>query len=94
MPAKMPESSNKGDNDYYFHGKWYGGFTYVDLLYPGVTEKFIRETMAGYEKSTFHHSMKKLGIGKRYVIITPKPFCSFLSKGGQSHIMSTARKKG
>jgi hypothetical protein len=41
---------NKGDNDYYFHGKWYGGFTYVDLLYPGVTEKFIGETMSGYEK--------------------------------------------
>jgi hypothetical protein len=40
----------KGDNDYYFHGKWYGGFTYVDLLVPGVTEKFIKATMEGYEK--------------------------------------------
>jgi hypothetical protein len=29
---------------------WYGGFTYVDLLYKGVTEKFIEITMAGYEK--------------------------------------------
>jgi len=30
---------------------WYGGFTYVDLLYPGVTQKFIDITMTkGYEK--------------------------------------------
>jgi hypothetical protein len=31
---------------------WYGGFTYVDLLYKGVTEKFIDITMTrGYEKN-------------------------------------------
>lgn len=31
---------------------WYGGFTYVDLLYKGVTEKFLDLTMTkGYEKS-------------------------------------------
>ena len=29
---------------------WYGGFSYVDLLYPGVTQKFINVTMSGYEK--------------------------------------------
>lgn len=29
---------------------WYGGFPYVDLLYPGVTDTFIRATMEGYEK--------------------------------------------
>lgn len=29
---------------------WYGGFSYVDLLYPGVTQKFIQITMSGYEK--------------------------------------------
>ena len=29
---------------------WYGGFSYVDLLYPGVTQKFIKLTMTGYEK--------------------------------------------
>jgi hypothetical protein len=35
-----------------YNGKsdWYGGFSYVDLLYPGVTEKFIERTMTGYEK--------------------------------------------
>ncbi len=36
-----------------YNGKsdWYGGFSYVDLLYPGVTEKFIKTTMTGYEKN-------------------------------------------
>jgi hypothetical protein len=36
-----------------YHGKsdWYGGFSYVDLLYPGVTQKFIDVTMKGYEKN-------------------------------------------
>jgi hypothetical protein len=29
---------------------WYGGFSYVDLLYPGVTQKFIDVTMKGYEE--------------------------------------------
>ena len=35
-----------------YNGKsdWYGGFSYVDLLYPGVTQKFINVTMSGYEK--------------------------------------------
>ncbi len=32
---------------------WYGGFTYVDLLYKGVTQKFMELTMTkGYEKNT------------------------------------------
>jgi len=31
---------------------WYGGFSYVDLLYKGVTEKFIDITMTrGYERN-------------------------------------------
>ena len=31
---------------------WYGGFTYVDLLFPGVTQKFMDVTMKrGYEKN-------------------------------------------
>ena len=52
--------SEKGKTGNYFlftktyHGKseWYGGFTYIDLLYPGVTEKFIELTMKGYEEYT------------------------------------------
>ena len=45
------------DEHYVFHRTygaeswWYGGFPYVDLLYPGVTDTFIRATMEGYEKS-------------------------------------------
>lgn len=35
---------------YYGKSGWYGGFSYVDLLYPGVTQKFIELTMKGYEK--------------------------------------------
>ncbi|TVR70041.1 MAG: hypothetical protein EA408_11830 [Marinilabiliales bacterium] len=30
--------------------KWYAGYSYVDLLYPGVTEKFMEITMQGYEE--------------------------------------------
>jgi len=41
---------------------WYGGFTYVDLLKKGVTEKFMEVTMTrGYEKhnaSDFGHTVK------------------------------------
>ncbi len=49
------EAGKKGN--YYLFSKtyerkspWYGGFSYVDLLYPGVTQKFIDVTMPGYER--------------------------------------------
>ncbi|RHJ84773.1 glycosyl hydrolase [Parabacteroides sp. AM08-6] len=48
--------SNKGE--YYLYKKtylgksdWYGGYSYVDLLVPGVTDKFLETTMKGYEKT-------------------------------------------
>jgi len=31
-------------------GPWYGGKSYVDLLYPGVTEKFLSITMDAYKR--------------------------------------------
>ena len=34
---------------YYPVSDWYAGFSYVDLLKPGVTEKFIEITMSGYK---------------------------------------------
>jgi hypothetical protein len=44
--------------EYYLYSKtyagksdWYGGFSYVDLLLPGVTKKFLDITMSGYEKT-------------------------------------------
>jgi hypothetical protein len=48
----------KQPGDYYGFSKWYypddqglfGGFSYVDLLAYGITEKFIRTTMRGYEE--------------------------------------------
>ncbi|MDR2681352.1 MAG: hypothetical protein LBC47_11150 [Tannerella sp.] len=36
---------------YYGKSDWYGGYSYVDLLASGVTEKFIEVTMKGYEKT-------------------------------------------
>ncbi|MFW5822826.1 MAG: glycosyl hydrolase [Tangfeifania sp.] len=50
------EIGNEGEycvldlNDYE-RSKWFGGYSYVDLLKPGVTEKFIEITMPGYEKT-------------------------------------------
>jgi hypothetical protein len=35
---------------YYGKSPWYGGYSYIDLLCPGVTEKFIEITMEGYRK--------------------------------------------
>ena len=54
-----PSGRNGKPGPYYIFRKsypgtspWYGGFTYVDLLYPGVTEKFLELTMTkGYEKN-------------------------------------------
>ncbi|MDR0348024.1 MAG: hypothetical protein LBH90_00845 [Tannerella sp.] len=36
---------------YYEKSDWYGGYSYVDLLVAGVTEKFIDLTMKGYENT-------------------------------------------
>ncbi len=37
--------------DDFARSPWYGGFSYVDLLAKGVTEKFIDITFTGYKKS-------------------------------------------
>ncbi len=36
---------------YYPVRDWYAGYSYVDLIKPGVTEKFIEVTMDGYEQT-------------------------------------------
>ncbi|AWO01974.1 hypothetical protein DLD77_09830 [Chitinophaga alhagiae] len=36
---------------YYGKSGWYGGFSYVDLMVKGVTEKFLELTMKGYEQT-------------------------------------------
>jgi hypothetical protein len=60
-----------------FYGKsdWYGGFSYVDLIMPGVTQKFIETTMTGYEKS----------IGEEFGKVVPGVFTDepeIVSSGG------------
>ncbi len=51
------EKGNKGtyyvfEKTYPGKSPWYGGFSYVDLLYEGVTDKFLELTMTnGYERN-------------------------------------------
>ena len=60
---------------YYSKSDWHGGYSYVDLLVPGVTEKFIEITMAGYEK-TFKNEFGKTVPG----IFTDEP--NIVTSGG------------
>lgn len=46
--------------DYYQKSPWYGGYSYVDLMAKGVTEKFIEVTMSGYEKTLGHEFGKTI----------------------------------
>ncbi|MDR3094057.1 MAG: hypothetical protein LBU62_05380 [Bacteroidales bacterium] len=57
ITEKMKDEAGKNGNYYLFsktyYGKsaWYGGYSYVDVIYPGVTQKFLEVTMPGYEKA-------------------------------------------
>lgn len=56
ISASLESFANiKGDyylykKTYYGRSDWYGGYSYVDVMVKGVTEKFIELTMNGYEK--------------------------------------------
>ena len=56
ITTNLQSEAGKKGNYYLFsktyHGKskWTAGFSYVDLLVPGVTEKFIELTFPGYER--------------------------------------------
>jgi hypothetical protein len=56
LAGKLQDEKGKRGNYYLFaksyqrKSPWFGGFSYVDLLYPGVTEKFIDVTLNGYER--------------------------------------------
>ncbi len=39
---------------------WHGGRCYVDLLYPGVTEKFLEITMEAYRREVGHEFGKRI----------------------------------
>ncbi len=78
---KLDEEKNK-EGDYYLYTKkyyeklgWHGGFSYVDLLHEGVTEKFIELTMTGY-KNAFGKEFGKTVPG----IFTDEP--NIVSPGG------------
>jgi len=56
ITAEVSDHAGK-EGSYYLYkdhyeqaSSWTGGRPYVDLMYPGVTEKFIEITMSGYEK--------------------------------------------
>jgi len=57
--SKSFNSYKNKNGDYYLFKKvynvlnnpWHGGFCYVDLMAPGVTEKFLEITMKGYENT-------------------------------------------
>jgi hypothetical protein len=58
LPHSGLEAERRRQGEYYLVRKgydrpspWYGGFSYVDLLYPGVTEKFIEITLDGYKRT-------------------------------------------
>ena len=67
-PNIATENGQKGTY-YIFHktypskSPWYGGFTYVDLLYKGVTEKFLDVTMTkGYERNKADFGNTLMGV--------------------------------
>lgn len=58
VPVSGPTDVPAGAREFYLFkkvwypkSKWFAGFSYVDLLYPGVTRKFIQVTMRGYERA-------------------------------------------
>jgi len=54
---KLDQEKNKTGSyylykkSYYKKAPWNGGYSYVDLLYEGVTEKFLEVTMTGYKNA-------------------------------------------
>lgn len=93
-----------------FYGKsdWYGGFSYVDLMVKGVTEKFIEVTMKEYEKSFGNEFGKTVpGIfsdepnievqGRGNIRWTPDLFTTFKNKWGYDltpHLVSLFDETG
>jgi hypothetical protein len=81
------------NKEYYWKSPWYGGYSYVDLMVKGVTEKFIDVTMSGYEKSIgseFGHTIRGIfsdeanieAQGEGNIRWTPDLFVTFRQKWG------------
>ena len=69
VTANLNQETGQKGNYYIFrktyHEKslWYGGYSYVDLLHKGVTEKFMDITMTkGYEKNSADFGETLLGV--------------------------------
>ncbi|MEX2369860.1 MAG: glycosyl hydrolase [Bacteroidales bacterium] len=88
---------------YYPVTDWYAGYSYVDLLKPGVTEKFIEVTMTGYEETIgneFGHSVPGVFTdepniapqgGNKLIRWTPDLFEQFTKRWGyrlEPHLVS------
>lgn len=101
VTAQMEQLKGKLGKFYLFHKRyysksgWYGGFSYVDLMVKGVTEKFLEVTMKGYERvagQEFGKTVKGLfsdepGIQAEYpntIRWTPDLFSTFQKKWGYS----------
>lgn len=86
------------EGDYYVYEKtfyssspWYAGYSYVDLLLPGVTEKFIEVTMEGYNRvlgSDYNKTLRGVFTDEPNIVTsggfrwTPDLFDVFESKWG------------
>ncbi|HAC73534.1 MAG TPA: hypothetical protein DCF46_08010, partial [Porphyromonadaceae bacterium] len=86
------------EGDYYLYAKtfyrsspWYAGYSYVDLLLPGVTEKFIDVTMEGYNRvlgSEFNKTVRGIFTDEPNIVTsggfrwTPDLFDIFKAKWG------------
>jgi hypothetical protein len=69
ISGRLGEEQGKQGTYYLFEkacpgtSPWYGGFSYVDLLYEGVTEKFMELTMTrGYERNQEDFGKTLMGV--------------------------------
>ncbi len=111
---RLPEENGKM-GDYLLFRKtffpkkgWHGGFSYVDILLPGVTEKFLELTMKGYERAmgaefgrwTPGIFTDEPGIqtpGRNQVRWTPDLFARFLTRWNydlRPHLLSLFEETG
>jgi hypothetical protein len=115
IPVVDVENERRQEGSYYLlelinypQTKWYGGFSYVDLIYPGVTEKFLEITMEGYEKFSDHFGGVIKGVftdepniappgGRTSVKWTPDLYDRFFERWGyrlEDNIMSLYKETG
>ncbi len=115
--AMNPQVAGKlGKGDYYFFyiekaapSPWFGGFTYVDLMQPEVTKKFLHITLDAYKKvigsefgktvpGVFQDEAQIAPVGGKNVVnFTPQLFDAFRKKWGYDlrfHLPSLFEERG